>query len=427
MILKKNLEKIQKAILKQIKADDYQLFVTRTDNQFTRFAENSITQHISGDLITARLKFVKDQRIGDINTSLLDDKDLIDAVKKAEEIALNNSPSPDIATSLALQPYPEIRNYYPAIEKLDTKTMIDIVRRCIDNAKSKGAKLSGIVTKSINEEVFSTKNGFCGRDKSSEIELSMTMRRDHIETKVAFSHKDMERLPLPSLISQINSQFDALATMKTMHQEVLPVILRPQAVKSLMMYLYWLFDRKAADQGLSAFSDQMGKQFFGQKFSLSSTIDDADLTIPPYSTTCVHKNIDWVKNGVIYDLTTSRDWAQKNNLTPSTLYNIIIDGDAVSESQMMSHVKRGLIINDLWYIRLNDMKSFDLTGMTRDGVLYFENGEVKHAVNNFRFNEKLHEVTQKIIATGEKVMTSSTSKVPTMLVDNFNFVDKTTF
>ena len=43
----------------------------------------------------------------------------------------------------------------------------------------------------------------------------------------------------------------------------------------------------------------------------------------------------------------------------------------------------------LWYIR--EVEPFEkmLTGMTRDGTFYVENGRVQGGVRNFRFNESL--------------------------------------
>jgi len=73
------------------------------------------------------------------------------------------------------------------------------------------------------------------------------------------------------------------------------------------------------------------------------------------------------------------------------------------------------------------MKRGELTGMTRDGVLYFEKGKIKHAVNNLRWNEIPHEVTRRILAMGKSELVEAYAKIPTMLIDNFNFVDKTSF
>jgi predicted Zn-dependent protease len=109
------------------------------------------------------------------------------------------------------------------------------------------------------------------------------------------------------------------------------------------------------------------------------------------------------------------------------MFNVQIPGGEASEEEMMKLVPRGLIINQFWYIRTVDAKAGELTGMTRDGVLYFENGKVRHAVNNLRFNEIPHLATRRILALGKPVLASSYMSLPPLLIEGFNFVDKTTF
>jgi len=412
---------------KHIKADDYTLFISHDDTQHTRFAQNSITQHISGDSIEVTYQCTIDKRISTTSTKQIDEANLLNIIKKAEDTARENLPDLDCADTLEKSDYPQVINYVPSIKKLTTQKMVDIVKTCILNAKLKEAQLSGIITKTTSEFFLATGKGFLGYDIGSNVELSMTMRKDHIETKVSGSHKDFDKLSIDNMIHQLNEQFDALKTLKEMDFETLPVILRPQAVLELFYFLRWFFNRKTADEGLTPFTDQIHKKFLGDNFSLSSTIDDADLYIAPFGAVWVHKNINWVTNGTINEMPTHRDWAQKHNLTPCHMYNMIIPGQGLSEVDMMKKVKRGLIINNLWYIRVNDAKTLDLTGMTRDGVLYFEDGEVKHAVNNFRFNECLHDLTRRIIATGVSTQVNSFNKMPPMLINDFHFVDKTTF
>jgi predicted Zn-dependent protease len=426
--MKEKMTKIAEFIQKNVKADDYEIYVIYNDTQHTRFAQNSITQHMVGDYIEVYYRCVKDKRLGTASTRQVDEENLLQLLNKAEEIALNNSPDPEIATTLAKGDYPKVNNYFPSIEKIDTPRIMDIIKKCIDNAEKKEGRLSGIFTKSTHELIYATGNGFSGYDKSSNIELSMTLSKAHIETNVAYSNKDFEKINVDGILAQLNEQFEALKVMKDMDYETIPVILRPNAVKELFGYFeYGMLDRKLADQGMSAFAGKLNEKCFGEKFSFSSRIDDNDLEISPFSQNNVSKTIDWVKNGVLLNLPTTRSWGQKNGLEPTNIFNNVFVGEGVSEKEMMKMVKRGLIINTLWYIRMNDMKTFDLTGMTRDGVMYFEDGEIKHAVNNFRFNEQIVEMTHRILATGTPVQLTSDTKVPSMLIDGFTFVDKTTF
>ena len=426
--MKEKINTIAQFIKQNANAEDYEVIIIYNDTQNTRFAQNSITQHITGNYIEVYYLCVKDKRVGRASTRQVDEVNLLDTIRKAETIAESNSPDPDNATSMNKEDYPKVQNFYQSIEKLNTEKMVEIAKKCIQNAENKDAVLSGIVSKSIIDFLFVTKNGFEGYDKSSIAELSMTLRKDKIETKVSNSHKDFDRLDVDGILSQLNGQFDSLGEVHDMDYETIPVILRQQAVIQLFSYFnYFLLDRKAADDGLTPFTGMMNQKCFGERFSFSSSSDDHDLYIQPFHKNNVHRTIEWVKNGVIKNMPTTRSWAQKNELLPSNIFNFVFEGEGVSEKEMMKMVKRGLIINNLWYIRMNDMKTADMTGMTRDGVLYFEDGEVKYAVNNFRFNEGIVEITKRILATGVSTHQSAGVKVPTMLIDNFTFVDKTTF
>ena len=421
------LQKITKFLQKHIKADDYNLYVAYDNTQHTRFAQNSITQHIQGEHITVFYSCSIKKKTGTASTRQIDEENLLKTVQLAEENAMNNIPDPDAPTSLPNSKYPEIIGYYPAIKELDTANMINIIKKCITNAENKGAILSGILSKNVSELLFSTGKGFQGYHQSSEAEISMTMRKDHVETKVGYSHKDFNKLNEDKWIIQLNEQFDGLQKMKAMDFEPIAVILRPQAVRELFMYLRWYFNRKMADEGLTPFTGQLNKKFLGSKFSLKSVLNDPDLSNSPFSPNGIRTDITWVEKGKLLNLPTSREWAQKHKLEPTDMYNVVMDGEGTSEKEMMKMVKRGIIVNNLWYIRMNDMKTFDLTGMTRDGVMYFENGKILHAVNNFRFNEPLHELTHRILTTGVSTQIDINHKVPTMLIDKFNLVDKTTF
>jgi predicted Zn-dependent protease len=427
--MRPELTKIIKFLKKHISADDFKLYVYHNDTQDTRFAENAITQHIAGEYIQVYYQCVIGKRTGTASTRQTDESSLLAIIRSAEDIARNSSPDPDIETSMAAEPYPQVETYFDSIQTLDTARMVDIVHRCIQNAELRSAKLSGIITRNVEEFFLITQNGFEGNNKSSEVAISMTMRRDHIETKVSGSHSDVNQLNIDGIIYQLNSQFEALVEKRDMDFETIPVILRPAAVADLLMYLNWIYNRKSADEGLTPFSNKIGEKFLGEKFSIVSRINDPDLSVPGFSANNVFSDIDWIVNGVIKNMPTSRDWAQKHNLSPTSLFNMIVSGEGKTEEEMMKSVKRGLIINSLWYIRLNDMKTADLTGMTRDGVLYFEDGKIQYAVNNFRFNEKLPELTHRILATGTptKVCTHTPTKVPAMLIDGFKFIDKTNF
>jgi predicted Zn-dependent protease len=56
---------------------------------------------------------------------------------------------------------------------------------------------------------------------------------------------------------------------------------------------------------------------------------------------------------------------------------------------MIKEMKRGLLISRFWYVRLVDPRTIMLTGLTRDGLWWIENGKIQHPVRNLRFNQSV--------------------------------------
>ena len=60
---------------------------------------------------------------------------------------------------------------------------------------------------------------------------------------------------------------------------------------------------------------------------------------------------------------------------------------AGSARPLITGVRRGLLVTDLWYTRVLDPKALIITGLTRNGVWLIEDGEVTSPVSNLRFTQ----------------------------------------
>jgi predicted Zn-dependent protease len=417
--MKTKFEKIADFMAKNVTADDWQLNIHAGSSHETRFA---------GDNIMINLSVAFGNKTGRCSINQTDEAALAGLVKSAEEMAIINQPDPEYIVSAGAAEYPKVDNVSAATANLKAEEMVEVIRTAIASAEKQGATVSGMTEKHHPCNYTATKNGFRGYSEYTEFGHSMTLKKDHVETKVSFSNKDYQCFDIQQELDRLNHQLSSLTTPQSFEPERIPVILRPGALMEFFYFMLWMMNRRQADEGLTAFSDQLGKQFLGEKFNMSSTLKIPELITEAYSRDCiVSGEIDWVTGGVLQNLPTPRYWAMLNNLTPSSVFNLYVPGGNASEEDMMKLVPRGLIVNRFWYIRTVDMKSGELTGMTRDGVWYFEDGKVKHAVNNLRFNEIPHDTTRRILALGKSEITESSVMLPTMLIDGFNFVDKTSF
>ena len=113
--------------------------------------------------------------------------------------------------------------------------------------------------------------------------------------------------------------------------------------------------------------------------------------------------------------------------------NIVFAAPTQSKTvdQMIASTERGVLITRLWYIREVDPYEKILTGMTRDGTFYIENGKLRHGLLNFRFNESLLHMLSSVEEMGTPVRASGEESfdmvVPAMKVREFNFTEVTKF
>ncbi|MFG3195620.1 metallopeptidase TldD-related protein [Streptomyces sp. NPDC048208] len=184
-------------------------------------------------------------------------------------------------------------------------------------------------------------------------------------------------------------------------------LLPPSAVADLLIYQLWSASGRDAAEGRTVFSKPGGGTRSGERLSelpltLRSDPDEPGLGCAPFVVAhssggdrSVFDNglpvraTDWIKDGVLDHLTTTRHSAALTGLPLApALDNLILDGGGDrSLAEMVAGTERGLLLTCLWYIREVDPATLLLTGLTRDGVYLVENGEVTGQVNNFRFNE----------------------------------------
>ncbi|MEM9154307.1 MAG: metallopeptidase TldD-related protein, partial [Cyanobacteria bacterium P01_F01_bin.33] len=53
-----------------------------------------------------------------------------------------------------------------------------------------------------------------------------------------------------------------------------------------------------------------------------------------------------------------------------------------------------------WYVRYVNPKTLEVTGMTRDGTAWIEDGKIAYPIQNLRFNQSLPNLFRDIDALG---------------------------
>jgi len=210
------------------------------------------------------------------------------------------------------------------------------------------------------------------------------------------------------------------------------VILEPAAVGDLIGWLGFAFGARDAEQGQSFLSKKgggthLGEKLFPEYITLRSDPFNPKLASTPWVPSLLpNESISWIEKGVVKNLVYDRFWASKaaKKPTPSPV-NLVLEGQENTLNDLIKSVDRGLIITRLWYIRVVQPQTWQLTGLSRDGVFLVENGKVTDPATNFRWNESPAEVLQRTTKLGHPVRVTGdetgSQMAPALITTDFNF------
>ncbi|MEX1368312.1 MAG: metallopeptidase TldD-related protein, partial [Nannocystaceae bacterium] len=209
-----------------------------------------------------------------------------------------------------------------------------------------------------------------------------------------------------------------------------PVILAPQAVADLLQTFVYGLGARRADEGRSAFSrpgggNLVGDALFDPRIQLWSDPTDAANPAAPFDGQGrAHDRVDWVTDGVLKALSSSRFWADKQGIedipAPSSLH---MAGGTDDLESLVAGFDRGVLISRLWYIRMLDPQQLLVTGLTRDGTFWVEKGKIVEPIRNFRFNDSPLTLLRKVVGLGTPqragLSTGMVMVVPPVVVSEF--------
>ena len=165
---------------------------------------------------------------------------------------------------------------------------------------------------------------------------------------------------------------------------------------------------------------------------------------PPFDAEGVpRRRLTLVDQGVARELAYSRLAAERAKVAPTghgfpvpneygeAPVNIVMKGGESSLDEIISSTDRGILVTRLWYIREVDPYEKIMTGMTRDGAFLVEAGRIVCGIRNFRFNEGVTELLNKVdVMTPEERASGEETfdmVVPALRAREFNFTEVTKF
>jgi len=403
MLTRDEALKICETVLDHAKAagaEDAQVSIENSVESHARFADNRITTSGRSDDVDLTTTVWVGRRRGAATVNDTSAAALKQIASDAVEIAKLSPVQREYVPTLGPATYAAASGFADSTANIDVNARAKTLQGVLDAVRGQKITGAGFHTARTAATATATLNGNRRFFRSTRADFSVTARTPDGTGSGYYSgdHFDVSRLDAQRIATEAVNKAVRSRNPQPIEPGNYPVILEPQAVADLIGTLTGAFDARPAEEGRSAFSTKdsktrLGEAMFSERLNLFSDPNHAELPTATATNEGVPASrLSLVKGGVIENLVYSRYWAQekKRDATAGPT-NFILESTQAPTSmpEMIKGMKRGLLITRFWYVRLVDPRTLVLTGLTRDGLWWVENGQIRNPVRNLRFNQSV--------------------------------------
>ena len=438
---------ILKKVLGYSKADECEATLNGGREGNVRFARNAVSTSGTQDTLNLAVRSAFGKKSGTATVNEFDDASLEKAVRRAEELARLAPENPEYMPMLGAQRYDAPQGYFDATAKIDPEYRAKGAAASVNLCRPQKLSAAGFLQDEAAFTAVANTRGLNGYHRHTGLDFSVTIRTDDGKgSGYAVADYNDAALMNTGRVSEIAAQ-KALKSRETRAIEPgkYTVILEPAASVDLISHMVTQMDARRADEGRSFLTkagggSRLGEKLVDERVHLYSDPLNAEVPGSPWAADGrPRRRVDWIKDGVVENMSYSRYWAQKQGVSEERAVpslregwgrrsvgafegapGVIMDGGTQSLDELVKGVKRGVLVTRMWYIRPVDPQTVLYTGLTRDGTFYVEDGEIKHAIKNFRFNESPVIMLNNIEALGKPVRANG-CLIPPMVVRDFTF------
>src|ERR1700680_4628949 len=449
-------------IEKRSTADEVEVLFSGGKSALTRFANNIIHQNVAEENYVVSVRTAFGKRTARSTTNKLDDESLKRVVQSAERLAKVQHPDPDLlpipdscdAGTAAREGLPT--RHFAETAAITPDQRAETVKRIVSIAEKHQLTTAGIVSTSETAEGIFNSRGLSDWHTQTSSEISITMLAPDSSGWQKANSPNVANLNAATLAETAARKASESASPREIPAGKYTVILEPAAVLDIVGFMFFDFGVLSILDQRSFLNNRAGTKLFGENINIWDDVAHPLQSGTPFDGEGVcRQKVHLVENGAVKRLVYARATAEKmkrsehkdkvgpiaptghgfplpNEIGEAPM-NIVFGTTTqpMSVDQMIASTERGVLVTRLWYIREVDPYEKIVTGMTRDGTFYVEDGKIRHGVRNFRFNESLIHMLSNVEEMGTLVRASGEESfdmvVPAMKVREFNFTEVTKF
>ena len=424
---------------------DAEVSVSTSDHSLTRFSENTITQNLCQAGTRIVLRVIKDGRMGKAEGNQGDEASLL-ALVRAAKASMEAAPPSPLLPLVPKQTYRPAARSEQAASRQSPADRAEQACQVFEACRKEGLRAAGVLAQDTDQLVLANTAGLFATHTQTEARFSLTVTDGEATGWEEFQTPRQADIDLDGLTAKAIADCLASRNPRSLAAGHYPVVLSPDAVGDFLYFMaFQVFNGLALAEGRSPLSGNIGKRLFHESFTLrDETSHPLSAGLPFDYEGLPRQDVALVENGLavgaVHDrasaallniASTGHALPQPNAYGPVPMNLVVSPGTETMES-LIAGMERGLYVKRFHYVNALDPKTQRLTGMTRDGLWWVENGKLQHPVKNLRFTQSSLEALSAIegITAQQKRVSGGFGDgyvAPGMRLSSFHFTSPTEF
>ena len=445
MMGREKIAKVLKSLVQQSSADQTEALFLTEDSSLTRFTPTSIHQHVAERNGTLVLRVALGKQIAVVTTNVLEPASLKGSLEKAISLARVLPPDEDFVSLPKPKPIPEIKTYSENIRRLTPARKVKIIQDAISLARENGFGVSGAFSHGEVGVAVVNSLGVEAYQQYSDLFLHLIAQNGSGSGYASFVSRDFDTLHVEPLVQSAILKASRGAPIAIEPGEY-EVILEPDAVQELLVFMGYLgFNALAVQEDRSFFCSQFEKRLVDEKVTIyDDGLDPKGLQVPFDFEGVPKRKVTFFDKGVVknitYDsFTAGREGKESTGhglIPPNTEgpvpMNLFMEVGESRLEDMIRGVRQGIYVTRFHYTNVAEPMKAVITGMTRDGTFWIEDGEIKASIKNLRFTESILKALSRVKAISRERKICSSGSIygrrfvtgtvaPAIQIEGFSF------
>ncbi len=442
----KSIEILQKA-LQYSQADQTEAKIVGENFNLTRFANSTIHQNLNRINSELQVRVAIGSKMGTASTNNLDDESIKKVVEKASLMARMQEDNPDLSSLPGVSEYQETKNYYQSTADYTAEQRAADVAVIAKQADKKGFKIFGSHVTTEEELAVVNSLGVEAYDASTYAYLRTVIEGPNGTGYADFLDRDVTKIDAAAIGREAVARCAMAQNPQALPTGEYEVVFLPYAVADIIRFPAYIgFGGQALEEGRSYMAKNIGKKIVGQNISIwDDGFNPQTLNMPFDCEGVAKKRVEIIKEGVatgvVYSSATAGKYGKQatgharyrrgsNYESPA---NLVMAAGNSNVEEMIKKTRKGLLVTRFHYTHCPEPGEVVMTGTTRDGIFYIENGVIKHSVMNMRLTDSVLRMLSNVdmISKERKLQrdwwSTFTSLLPAIHVTNVKWTGSTSF